>query len=295
MKLPYEAPSHPGIPTISEIDEAMKTNKLSGRYGRFPEAENLLFLEKHPQIRTPKLYAVFTTQNEHLNRPYYMVTEFIEGETLTYELWSTLDKDTRSLLCSNLAEQLQHIRSIPSEGYYGRLYKQGWGGRMGLLRTDGKKLQGPYDTYDEFFSAMFTAAELQLSMNDNLVGWHPRAESYLSKFKHVLSTCTGRQPTLTHLDPGLYNIIVNKVQGEKGNTDHWEIILIDWAEFGWYPAWMQSVAFDSQICFWSNEEQKRIFASTEEALGMLSRGFDNAYPEQVEVFRLIDREGYSVM
>lgn len=36
MTLPYEAPSHPAIPTMSDIEQAMKRNRINHRFGNFP-------------------------------------------------------------------------------------------------------------------------------------------------------------------------------------------------------------------------------------------------------------------
>lgn len=138
-----------------------------------------------------------------------MVMEFIEGTTLDHKLWASLGEDERTQIWSKLAGQIQHLRSIPSEGYYGRVHKQGWRSWLCLLRTDGRTLVGPYDTYDDFVSAMFAAAETSAARMYS-EDWDPETESHLMRFKPIVSAWAGHQPTLTHLDPGLYNTIVRK-------------------------------------------------------------------------------------
>lgn len=207
----------------------------------------------------------------------------------------SLSEDERTQIGSSLAKQLQHIRSMPSEGYYGRVHRQGWRSRIGLLRIDGRKLRGPYDNYDDFVSAMYATAELHAARLQVQSEWSPALESTLSIFKSTLAACTGRQPTLTHLDPGLYNIIVRKVQGTEKSTKEWEAILIDWAEFGWYPAWMQSVAFNGQITMWTDKKGVD-FTANKEFCQMVMGGLDDPYLEQVELFDLMYRRAcYALM
>jgi hypothetical protein len=219
-----------------------------------------------------------------------MVTEFIEGTTLDHTLWAGLGEDERTQICSKLAEQLQHLRSIPPEGYYGRVHKQGWRSWLRLLRTDGRKLGGPYDTYDDFVSAMFAAAECTGAFMDS-GDWHPVNESYLMSFKPTISAWAGHQPTLTHLDPGLYNTIVRKAQG----TGEWEVTLIDWAEFGWYPAWMQSVALHN-FALMITDKKEHDWAASREYLDKVMRGVGDAHPEHVQLFDNMYRfVAYSLM
>jgi hypothetical protein len=80
LKLRYEAPSLPELPTMEQIDKGMKDHRLTDTtFGTFPvcrigiiiikiahkelilqEAEDILFLQKDTPVRAPKLYAVFS-------------------------------------------------------------------------------------------------------------------------------------------------------------------------------------------------------------------------------------------
>ncbi|KAF2878228.1 hypothetical protein BDV95DRAFT_533480 [Massariosphaeria phaeospora] len=246
LSVPYEAPSHPGIPTVPEIKQALEDNKLSGRMGRFlvcrvgmtvvkigftdviiQEAEDLLFLQNNSQVRVPKLYAVFTV-TEGLISQHVMVTEFIEGGTLTYNRWKGFSEDARETILSKISHQLQLLRSIPSEGYYGRIHKQPWRPHFGLLRTRCTEQCGPYDTYAEFIPATETSAE------------------------------------------------------------DWEVTLIDWADCGWYPAWMQIVAFSQCIHMFTDDadidwDARKHFV--ENAL----QNIEDPYLEQIELVKTANR------
>ena len=181
--------------------------------------------------------------------------EFIEGDTLDYKRWKTLGEEACTKICSKLSDQLHLLRSVPSEGYYGRVYNQGWRHRLCLLRGRANKMCGPYNTYENCVSGMYTASELQESM------WHDgkdlttEAELALSNFKRTLTTGKGHEPTLTHLDPSLQNIIVRPLQGTEGPESDWEVTLIDWADLGWLPGWMQAVAFSQQVVMFHGWEE----------------------------------------
>jgi hypothetical protein len=159
-KFPYEAPEHPGIPSMAEIEKGMKENIIAQPGGLFEvcrvgkcavkrgndwlilqvrlytfrwavinylqEAENLLFLEKHSRVRTPKLYAAFSQPRKPFD-VHYLVTEFIEGEIFDEAKWLALDDDARETICLKLSEQFQRLRDVPAEGYYGRVYHQSLG------------------------------------------------------------------------------------------------------------------------------------------------------------------------
>lgn len=166
--------------------------------------------------------------------------EFIEGDTLDYKKWINLSEEARTKICSKLSDQLHLLRSVPSEGYYGRVHNQGWRPLLCLFRVRAKEMCGPYNTYENCISAMYTAAKLQASVCHNGKDLTTEADSSLSNFKRTLTACMGHKPTLTHLDPSLQNIIVRPIQGTEEHASDWEVTLIDWADFGWLPAWMQA-------------------------------------------------------
>ncbi|KAF2814554.1 kinase-like protein [Mytilinidion resinicola] len=214
------------------------------------EAENILFLNQHSQVRTPKVYAAFSQQGGNpLNHPmcedivyHYLVMEYIEGGHLDHDKYVALDPEDKDKICAKIAEQLQLLRSIPppSPGYYGRVMHQGWMPGFPVVCVTRKDMCGPYDTYEDFISAMFTAATGCAAVCEpTSPDFTPVQRLGLTNFKHTLTECAGHEPTLTHLDLKLENIMVRPVQGVNGID--YEVTLIDWESLGWMPAWMEAV------------------------------------------------------
>lgn len=234
----------------------------------------------------PKVYSAFV-------RPYepfdvcYLVTEFIEGETLNPKIWEALDNKAQHIICSKLSEQLKLLQSIPSEGYYGRLHRQGWSPWIPFLRTRGKDMCGPYDTFDDFISAMYTTAELCQAKSDFSPDFDPWTQEFLSDFKQILGRTSGVTPVLTHMDPKFQNIIITPVSNQNGEEiDDWEVTLIDWDSLGWLPAFMQ-FAIICASCYPEHEESwtRRIFAN-----------FQESYVTEVEFLRKsIETVDYTLM
>ncbi|KAF2124739.1 hypothetical protein P153DRAFT_252835, partial [Dothidotthia symphoricarpi CBS 119687] len=166
MKFPYEAPEHPPLPSMEEISHGMVHSSIAQNVGLHPvcrlgdcvvkqgregdifqEAENLLYLQEHSQVRTPKLYAAFLHHLPDDPVPiYYIITEYLEGATLTHKLYSSLGDEEQEALCARISEQFMLLRSVPSEGYYGRVYYQGVDPMTSIFRLAGKGMNGPYNT-----------------------------------------------------------------------------------------------------------------------------------------------------
>ena len=206
----------------------------------------MLFLQENSQVRIPKVYAVLNRLHNSAEC-YYLIMEFIEGVTLG-SIWASLDDEARKKICSKLSTQIRLLRSVPSEGYYGRVNYQGWGPHANLFRIRlGDNMKGPYNTYEDCISAMYNAAELRAADTDMGPELEPYAQLYLSQFKRTLSESGGHEPKLTHLDPKFDNIMVQPIEGAEGDVRDWEVVLIDWADCGWLPAWMQAVSFNHRI------------------------------------------------
>jgi serine/threonine protein kinase len=224
----------------------------------------MLFLQENSQVRTPQVYAVFSHIHNSAHNSaecYYLIMEFIEGVTLE-SIWASLDDEARKKICSKLSNQIRLLRSVPSEGYYGRVHYQGWGPHANLFRIRlGNTMNGPYNSYEDCISAMYNAAELRAADSDMGPDLQPDAQLYLSQFKRNLSEWECHEPKLTHLDPKFDNIMVQPIKGAGGDIKDWEVVLIDWADCGWLPAWMQAVSFHQRIGLfdenWNVDEQAK--------------------------------------
>lgn len=264
------------------------------------EAENLLFLQKYSQVRTPKLYAAFIHESPlkplntesplNTRQCYYLITEFIEGDTLTEELWLGLGDEAQKTICSRLSEQFQLLRLIPSEGYYGRVYHQGWNPWLNLARIRGKEMCGPYYTYEDLISAMYDTAELRMADTNHAPEYHRIHLELLSVFKSTFVKTEGHRPVLTHLDPKWENIIVRPIKedGDGGEIKDWDVVLIDWDTLIWLPAFMQVAALDSRILL--DDEPKKTFNQR------VFANFEDSYPTEREFLNQLESDTcYSVL
>jgi hypothetical protein len=214
--------------------------------------------------------------------------EYLEGDILSYEKWKSCSEDAQTKICASISEQLRLFRSVPAEGYYGRVNKQGWRPHLSLLRSRCQEVSGSYDTYEDFASAVSTSTELTATMCSFTLQWHPIEESCLSTIMLTLLTCTGRQPTLTHMDPGPKNIIVRQVKGKDSDDDDWEATFIDWADCGWYPAYMQTVAFHLLTDMIDMGPFCAVPEAEEQFLSKILQNMEDPYTEQVSLFKKLD-------
>jgi hypothetical protein len=199
----------------------------------------------------PAVYQVYTSGSTSARPRAIMIMEFIEGVELKYEDWIQFNEEERMTLYARLNEQYRLLRSIPSEGYYGRIHRQAFDRSMGMFRTNCKQSSGPYETYEEFTSVVMRSAEVYAMMSRLQKGEHlyEDQDTCLSEYKLALETCApaDRKPVFTHVDPGLKNIIFRRTHN---NPPDWEVTLIDWAGAGWFPAWVQGASFAQRFGFW---------------------------------------------
>ncbi|KAF1845606.1 uncharacterized protein K460DRAFT_312167 [Cucurbitaria berberidis CBS 394.84] len=279
LTLPYEASSHPGIPSFEEIAIGMKNNKISERFG---------YRDENCKVRVPKLYALFSRGGD-IHPPYYMVMEFIEGELMNYKKWVSLSSEQREKVHCKISEQLQLLRSVPSEGYYGRVKTQGFYPQITFVQTDGEQIRGPYRSYEDLLSAMHAAAEIQggitISSENDPEVYTPEQKLHLSEFKFRLGKCSGHEPKLTHVDPGMQNWVVRPLDGSMQSASDYEVTFIDWGGLGWFPAWVQMASFDTAIRgtfydkttgFDENEENR--------FLARVAQGLEESYAEAREFY-----------
>ncbi|KAF1917926.1 hypothetical protein BDU57DRAFT_444739 [Ampelomyces quisqualis] len=246
LKLPYEAPFHPDLPSLEDIEKGMEENFINESSGTSPEAEDMIFLKQHSQVRVPDVYAILEFSNS--DRVYYhLIMEFVEGEELDFNMWKTMGDDARDKMCERIAEQFNFLRSIPSQGYYGRVYNQGWAPDIMLCRTRYKELCGPYKTYEEFISALNATLELQICIGNDSVKIERKTRRLMDKVVPTLAAAKDREPVFTHVDPALRNMIIRPLEGTMATAKDYEVTLIDWADCGWLPAWVQMVAFDKRL------------------------------------------------
>jgi hypothetical protein len=172
--------------------------------------------------------------------------EFIEGYTLGEKVWVGLTENDQDIIISKIAEQLQLLRAIPSQGYYGRVNYQSFGPTMSIMRTRGTEMHGPYDTYHDFIEAMYRSAELRQADCSKSPNFHAVEIEFLSRFKAILGGSKGYKPVLTHMDPKLQNIIARPILGDGGDIKDWEVVFVDWEAFGWLPEFLQILRLEDR-------------------------------------------------
>jgi len=178
------------------------------------------------------------------------MTEFIEGTRLLHGVFPTLPISAQDTICAKVSSQLRYLRELPSEGYYGRVHKQGWTKPPPGIDTHTHTSQGmikPYETYEEFVSALFRAEQNHHALRYNLPEWFPRLQEVNAELMAIFPSWEPHEPKFTWIDPKLSNMIVQKITKDDGSED-WDVFLMDWESCGWYPAWTQGVQVKTRSC-----------------------------------------------
>ncbi|KAL9108096.1 MAG: hypothetical protein Q9227_007071 [Pyrenula ochraceoflavens] len=278
QSFPYYAPNPPvPIPTPEEIEEERRTaNNLTHWRGHNPskvhrvksifavkffskEAENLLYLAEHSEVRVPKVYAAFSHQGAdpegHLDpqnimnsgvkvrvdlpRYYYLVMEYIPGKDLDEDSWAALSRPTKRNMCRAIAEQLRRLRSVPcSPPYYGRVNHQCREPDFQPLVYANLGRHGPYESYDDFEKAFYDhSLKIGLLLSAGNPTFAGAMELYLSTFHDSMEHATGTEPKLTHMDFHFSNI---RFTPKEDKPEDFDVTIIDWQDLCWMPAYIQA-------------------------------------------------------
>lgn len=132
-----------------------------------------------------------------------MIMEYIEGTSMTHEIFEAKKESDRRTILQRLGEQLQLLRSVEPEGhpYYGRVNHQGWCRSPGFLDHMKPGFQGPYDAHEEFMKAFYEAMQYRIATSCPDGDYDGLDLRYLKGIKNVLGCSQHRQPKLTHFDP----------------------------------------------------------------------------------------------
>jgi hypothetical protein len=222
----------------------------------------MLYLERNSTVRTAKVYAAFTsadvdpwpdegtdTVNGTVNQTvyYYLVTEFIEGITL-----SDFCDDTRTIHGSvenkigyMLGEQLRRLRSVPpQDACFGHINSRPFVRIPPVSKPldPNSKDWGPFN-YKDFVTRVMHSSKISYALpyGQNI---EPVSSMLFHDAKFTLldiarpSDCV---PVLGHLDPQNHNIMVKLIHDEGGlPVDVEEVVLIDWEFMAWVPPWFEA-------------------------------------------------------
>ncbi|KAF2006029.1 hypothetical protein P154DRAFT_570761 [Amniculicola lignicola CBS 123094] len=271
---PYRADGSfdPPIPTLNDIIMAQPTDaviervwqvgkyivKLGCSAAIYMEAENLLYLERHTNVRAPKLYAAFTSDDEdplQYNVPgeprtiyYYLIMELIRGEIIDDIDVKELKPYIKEKIWALLGEQFRQLRSVKPENpkHFGRIQGRAYGQMPPLYYAPAPDFAnyGPF-TYEQLVQRLIRAAKI-----GSALATYPRGDYTTVQrlaYNHAESVMlkgagpSDRLPVLSHLDPQTHNIIVNLKRDQNGEPyDVEEVALVDWFSLCWMPAWYEA-------------------------------------------------------
>ena len=142
-----------------------------------------------------------------------------------------------------LNSQVQLLRSVPYEQHkisgclYGRVNGGGWRQFLSNLYDFNTPLSGPYKSRDHYIAALVATAEICLGQNCSKE-LSPTEQLFQNHFEFCLEgNNEAWRPTLTHYDLQPQNVIVRDTKSGEP-----EVIIIDWQNFGWFPAWVEGAS-----------------------------------------------------
>lgn len=237
LALPYRTPAErlpAPLPSIAEITSSKQVISAQRgqrfvvrvgehyvvKYGRdidLIEGENMLFVGHSCNIGVPAIYAMFHDEETNAN---YIIMEYIPGETLMSQ-WNHLDEPAKANIAAKLRIDLDELRRIPAQGYYGKLGRRPYFDEifMSLEEDDQASICGPFETESQFIEAI-----VQRYVKNGF----PHRGEYL---RRVLPTVLCGHPIVfTHNDLQRKNIIIR---------DDGTPFIIDWEYAGFYPKYYE--------------------------------------------------------
>lgn len=240
------------------------------------EGQVLIFLERHvPTIPAPRLYAMYKDTETFET---FLVMQRIPGQQLD-AIWPSLAEDEKDDITEKLRHIFDNIRQVPcpKPDFYGGL-DGGWlhhylfhnrkGGSPGCL--------GPYTGEANFVAGMVGNYRAHLEQN--------KRPDYKVRYyeEYMPSLLKGHRPTLTHGDVQQKNIMVaeNRSARNAQGGRSFDVVLVDWAEAGWYPQYWEFFVASSPIAFmyWDSDWCLRI------------QQFLEVWPAEQAVMRMLDRD-----
>ncbi len=251
---PYYAPPEllPGpLPTVAEI--LASKDRLSdfyqvrvvrvnehyavkfGHRASFQEGENMLFVQQSTSVPVPKVYALFQAPVEgYKPDPTFIVMEYIPGSPL-HKAWPTVTKPERRGIASQLRRHMNELRSIPSPGYYGGIWRQPVLDKFFQDYLDpwdrycrGPEISGPHETEEQFVDAMWRCFDKVARYDDDRPGVRDRYSAWVRRQYH--GAFKGHRSVFTHGDFFQANVMLRP----DGS-----VVIMDWEHAGWYPSFFE--------------------------------------------------------
>ncbi|OIW27039.1 kinase-like protein [Coniochaeta ligniaria NRRL 30616] len=237
--LPYFAPADTlpaPLPTVAEI---LASKRLCspyrpnvvrvgehfvvkfGEYVHLQEGENILFVAQSTSIPVATVYAIFHDKDTNKN---FIIQEFVPGNDLD-QVWQNLDETAKDAIATQLRRDLDELRSLPSPGYFGGIWRQpardrymeGGGFGCDILQT-----VKDVATEAEWVDAMLSAGQLAKPLDKEGAEFNRRM--YHGVF------CGHGDSVFTHGDLHMGNIRL-RPDGV--------VVMVDWGWSGWYPCYWE--------------------------------------------------------
>jgi aminoglycoside phosphotransferase (APT) family kinase protein len=216
-----------------------------GRRTSVQEGMNMLFVAQSTSIPVPKVYAIFEHEHEG-HRLCFIVMEYIAGKLLI-ELWESKplkQPGKKREIATTLRGYMNELRSLPSHGYYGSL----WRGPYRAMELQNIKDQslppdpmttGPHDTEQELCDALW--GSWVKALYPSPTGPESRAR-FVKRWRRIYRAYFKGDgiPVFTHGDFERVNIIV---------ADDGRLVMIDWEFSGWYPKFWESCHAANLLCY----------------------------------------------
>lgn len=244
------------IPTTTEIEAAtaafpsifdssarrtvLVKNKFVVKYGSAVsenEGHALILLEKYTEIPTPRLYAMYREGDK-----LFIIMEFISGQSLD-TVWSSLSKEEKLPVVSQLRQIMDQVRSLPPPGVFGGVHEGPLPHRYFFSLENDSLVTGPFKREEDVCQA------LVLRSQRNWEQWGRRG--WMTEFfsRHISTALNGHDIVFTHSDFQRKNIMVREGHNlsniKDGGLRRFQVVaVLDWEFAGWYPSY-----WEYALCF----------------------------------------------
>lgn len=188
----------------------------------------LLFLEEHPSIPAPRLYAMYREDGK-----LYLVIEFKSGRDLD-GLWADLSENEKISILGQLKSIWDAMRSIATQGFFGNVTRGPLQHRFFLWRETEPKITGPFEKEEDL--------DLALALRSQLIWESNQRRGWTSEFfaRHLPVALKGHRSTFTHADLHRKNILIEELPAEGSTERRFRVsAIVDWEMAGWYPSYWE--------------------------------------------------------
>ncbi|RWA09098.1 hypothetical protein EKO27_g6017 [Xylaria grammica] len=227
---------HPRMPELWRPILGFYGDEIEHAAYGVPVSENeghaLLFLQNHPFIPSPKLYAMYREANK-----LYLVMSQMPGIQLS-SVWDDLSEEEKLHILVQLRATWDYMRSIPSPLTFSGLDGGPLRHRFFRVLEPDPRITGPFDKEEELNQA------LALRSRKNWEGHQRRPRTPEFFARNLGKALVGHTSVLTHGNPQRKNILVEQLStGDAGEARRFRVsAILDWEEAGWYPSYWEYAA-----------------------------------------------------